>query len=40
MWDPRQRDEPVACMAPAEGEMKRDCWAVAFGELTLAPNVG
>ena len=31
MWDPRQRDEPVACMEPAEGEVRRDCWSVAFG---------
>ena len=33
VWDPRQKDEPVACMEPAEGEMRRDCWTVAFGEL-------
>lgn len=31
VWDPRQKDDPVACMTPAEGEMKRDCWTVAFG---------
>ncbi|XP_072169251.1 dynein axonemal assembly factor 10-like [Diadema setosum] len=31
IWDPRQKDKPVACMEPAEGESKRDCWAVAFG---------
>ena len=31
MWDPRQRDTPVACMEPAEGETRRDCWCVAFG---------
>ncbi|XP_077995639.1 dynein axonemal assembly factor 10-like [Glandiceps talaboti] len=31
VWDPRQKDEPVAKMEPAEGETKRDCWAVAFG---------
>ena len=32
VWDPRQRDQPVACMEPAEGEARRDCWTVAFGE--------
>lgn len=31
VWDPRQRDVPVAEMVPAEGEMRRDCWAVGFG---------
>lgn len=31
VWDPRQKGAPVATMSPAEGEMKRDCWAVAFG---------
>lgn len=31
VWDPRQKDDPVACMKPREGEAKRDCWAVAFG---------
>ena len=31
VWDPRQKDKPVACMEPAEGEMRRDCWTVAFG---------
>ena len=31
VWDPRQKDDPVACMEPAEGEMRRDCWTVAFG---------
>ena len=31
VWDPRQRDVPVACMEPAEGEARRDCWCVAFG---------
>ena len=31
MWDPRQRDTPVACMEPAEGETRRDCWCVTFG---------
>ena len=31
VWDPRQRDAPVACMEPAEGETRRDCWCVAFG---------
>jgi len=31
VWDPRQKDIPVANMEPAEGEQKRDCWSVAFG---------
>lgn len=31
MWDPRQKDTPVANMEPVEGETKRDCWTVAFG---------
>ncbi|PIK45110.1 WD repeat-containing protein 92 [Apostichopus japonicus] len=31
VWDPRQKDDPVACMKPKEGETKRDCWSVAFG---------
>ena len=32
VWDPRQKNDPVATMAPGEGETKRDCWAVAFGK--------
>ncbi|KAI5611585.1 WD repeat-containing protein 92, partial [Silurus asotus] len=31
VWDPRQKDTPVANMEPTEGETKRDCWTVAFG---------
>ncbi|XP_034250555.1 WD repeat-containing protein 92 isoform X1 [Thrips palmi] len=31
VWDPRQKDKPVAVMEPEEGETKRDCWAVGFG---------
>ncbi|XP_069116254.1 dynein axonemal assembly factor 10-like [Argopecten irradians] len=31
VWDPRQKNEPVATMEPGEGQDKRDCWAVAFG---------
>ncbi|XP_063831485.1 dynein axonemal assembly factor 10 [Ostrinia nubilalis] len=31
IWDPRQRGKPVANMQPAQGETKRDCWAVGFG---------
>ncbi|XP_053236441.1 dynein axonemal assembly factor 10 [Podarcis raffonei] len=31
VWDPRQKDTPVANMEPAQGESKRDCWTVAFG---------
>lgn len=32
VWDPRQKDEPVANMSPAEGQDTRDCWCVAFGD--------
>lgn len=35
MWDPRVQ-EPVVSLEPAEGEAKRDCWAVAFGALRCA----
>lgn len=31
VWDPRQKDTPVANMEPIQGESKRDCWTVAFG---------
>ncbi|XP_071079335.1 dynein axonemal assembly factor 10-like [Haliotis cracherodii] len=31
VWDPRQKNDPVATMEPGEGETKRDCWSVAFG---------
>jgi WD40 repeat protein len=31
IWDPRQREVPVAVMKPKEGEAHRDCWTVAFG---------
>ncbi|XP_058796805.1 dynein axonemal assembly factor 10 [Phymastichus coffea] len=31
VWDPRQKDKPVAVMEPKEGETRRDCWSVAFG---------
>lgn len=31
VWDPRQKDRPVAVMEPEDGETKRDCWAVGFG---------
>lgn len=37
VWDPRQKDKPVANMAPAEGEEGRDCWCVAFGKTFLKP---
>lgn len=32
VWDPRQKNDPVATMEPGEGEAKRDCWSVAFGD--------
>lgn len=31
VWDPRQKNDPVATMEAGEGEDKRDCWTVAFG---------
>uniref|UniRef100_A0A1B6CAY4 Dynein axonemal assembly factor 10 n=1 Tax=Clastoptera arizonana TaxID=38151 RepID=A0A1B6CAY4_9HEMI len=31
VWDPRQKNRPVAVMEPLEGEPRRDCWTVAFG---------
>jgi WD40 repeat protein len=31
VWDPRQKDRPVAVIAPAKGEATRDAWAVALG---------
>nr|XP_031531449.1 WD repeat-containing protein 92 [Vicugna pacos] len=31
VWDPRQKDDPVANMEPVQGENRRDCWTVAFG---------
>ena len=34
VWDPRQKDTPVANMEPGAGEAKRDCWTVAFGAWT------
>ena len=34
VWDPRQKNDPVATMEPKEGETKRDCWSVAFGMIT------
>lgn len=37
VWDPRQKNDPVATMEPGEGETKRDCWAVAFGKFILKP---
>ncbi|XP_067138247.1 dynein axonemal assembly factor 10 [Centruroides vittatus] len=33
VWDPRQKDMPVATMEPKEGENRRDCWSVAFGNV-------
>lgn len=31
VWDPRQKGRPVAVMEPKEGESRRDCWTVTFG---------
>ena len=36
VWDPRQKGDPVATMEPGEGEAKRDCWAVAFGNYSYS----
>jgi len=30
LWDTRV-DSPVLALEPGEGEVNRDCWAVAFG---------
>jgi WD40 repeat protein len=44
VWDPRQKDDPVACMSAAKSDnnlnssgiaKSRDCWSVAFGD---SPN--
>jgi len=32
VWDPRQRDRPVASMEPEDGAAVRDCWSVSFGD--------
>lgn len=31
IWDPRQRDVPVASLEPKDAETARDCWSVSFG---------
>jgi WD40 repeat protein len=31
VWDIRQKEKPVVSLEPDEGEQRRDCWAVAFG---------
>ncbi|KAK8728866.1 hypothetical protein OTU49_008835 [Cherax quadricarinatus] len=31
VWDSRQKDRPVVTIEPKDGEQKRDCWSVAFG---------
>ena len=31
LWDVRVSDQPVLSISPAEGEKKRDTWAVSFG---------
>ncbi|RKO94023.1 WD repeat-containing protein 92-like protein [Blyttiomyces helicus] len=31
IWDPRQKDKPVAKISPTKGEPARDTWTVAFG---------
>jgi hypothetical protein len=39
VWDPRQKDEPVANMEPGAGQDHRDCWCVAFGMVVWSKNV-
>ena len=36
IWDPRQNNDPVASIQPENGDNKRDCWAVAFGSITIS----
>ena len=31
VWDPRQKDTPVAVIEPAENEAARDAWTACFG---------
>ncbi|XP_042238731.1 dynein axonemal assembly factor 10-like isoform X1 [Homarus americanus] len=31
VWDPRQKDRSVITIEPKDGEQRRDCWSVAFG---------
>jgi len=38
IWDPRQKDTPVASMTPDAGAPARDCWAVAFGDAHSADS--
>jgi len=38
VWDPRQRDSPVASMEPEPGAPVRDCWTVAFGDAHSADS--
>ena len=38
VWDPRQKDVPVAALEPGEGEAARDCWCVSFGNAHTAED--
>jgi hypothetical protein len=31
VWDPRQKEQPVAIIQAAENEAKRDAWTACFG---------
>uniref|UniRef100_A0A6U5WBJ6 Uncharacterized protein n=1 Tax=Guillardia theta TaxID=55529 RepID=A0A6U5WBJ6_GUITH len=31
VWDPRQKNDPVASLEPKNEEIARDCWTVCFG---------
>lgn len=37
VWDPRQKNKPVAVMECVNNEEKRDCWCVCFGNYIFTP---
>jgi len=36
VWDIRQESTPVLKIEPKEGEVKRDCWTVSFGNFSFS----
>eukprot|EP01013_Petalomonas_cantuscygni_P000728 TRINITY_DN10730_c0_g1_i1.p1 TRINITY_DN10730_c0_g1~~TRINITY_DN10730_c0_g1_i1.p1 ORF type:complete len:384 (+),score=68.71 TRINITY_DN10730_c0_g1_i1:179-1330(+) len=36
LWDPRQKDVPIAVIEPADAEKTSECWAVAIGDCSGA----
>lgn len=40
IWDPRQKDEPVASLEAKDAESARDCWCVGFGNSYNNEEVG